>query len=185
MNDLVEALLFLRRADSLGAAAGDEFVPVSLSELVHETTNDLIVRFPERAADVHVHANGEALVNGHPVLLAAGYRNLLANALQATSRGQAIEIRVEHDTDRWTVVVEDSGGGIDASERERVFDPFFRGAEARSDRNGSGLGLHILRRVARAHLGEVAVKESRLGGARFELRLPMWSPRGAETEGIG
>jgi len=185
MNDLVEALLFLRRADSLGAAAGDEFVPVSLSELVHETTNDLILRFPDRAADVHVHANGEALVSGHPVLLAAGYRNLLVNALQATSRGQAIEIRVEHDADRWTVVVEDSGGGIDASERERVFDPFFRGAEARSDRNGSGLGLHILRRVARAHLGEVAVKESRLGGARFELRLPMWSPRGAEAEGIG
>jgi signal transduction histidine kinase len=185
MNDLVEALLFLRRSDSLGTTAGDDFAPVSLSELVRETTNELLSRFPERSNDVHVRTNGEALVNGHAVLLAAGYRNLLANALQATSPGQPIEIGVQHDADRWTVVVEDSGSGIDPAERERVFDPFFRGAEARSDRNGSGLGLHILRRVARAHRGEVAVMESRLGGARFELRLPMWSPRAAKTEESG
>ena len=182
MNDLVEALLFLRRADSLGSAPGDEFVPVSLSELVLEMTNEVLMRFPERSNDVHVRADGEALVYGHAVLLAAGYRNLLANALQATSPGQSIEICIEHDTNRWTVVVEDSGDGIDPTERERVFDPFFRGAEARSDRNGSGLGLHILRRVARAHGGEVAVTSSHLGGARFEMRLPIWSPRGVEMD---
>jgi len=181
MNDLVEALLFLRRADSLGSNAGDDFVPVSLSELVRETTSEMLARFPERSNDVHVRTNGEALVNGHAVLLAAGYRNLLANALQATSPGQSIEIGLVHDPGRWTVVVEDSGSGIEPAERERVFDPFFRGAEARSDRNGSGLGLHILRRVARAHQGEVAVTDSRLGGARFELRLPMWTPRDAAT----
>lgn len=181
MNDLVEALLFLRRADALGSNAGDDFVPVSLSELVRETTSEMLARFPERASDVRVRTNGEALVNGHAVLLAAGYRNLLANALQATSPGQSIEIGLEHDASRWTVVVEDSGGGIAPAERERVFDPFFRGGEARSDRNGSGLGLHILRRVARAHRGEVVVTDSHLGGARFELRLPMWAPRNAAT----
>ena len=182
MNDLVEALLFLRRADSLGSTPADEFVPVSLSELAREMTNEVLLRFPERSNDVHVHANGEALVNGHAVLLAAGYRNLLVNALQATSPGQSIEICVERDANRWKVVVEDSGGGIDPAERERGFDPFFRGAEARSDRDGSGLGLHILRRVARAHGGEVVATNSHLGGARFEMRIPMWSPRGVEAD---
>jgi two-component system OmpR family sensor kinase len=76
------------------------------------------------------------------------------------------------------VVVEDGGRGIAAEDRDRIFDPFFRGAEARASHDGFGLGLPILRRVARAHGGDVAVSASALGGARFELRLPGWMPRG-------
>ena len=181
MNDLVEALLFLRRTDSLGADAEDEFAQLSLNELARETTSELMARYPERAADVHVEATGDVLVSGHAVLLAAGLRNQLANALQATAPGQRVEVSVQHEAGRCAVVVEDSGPGIEPAARKRIFDPFFRGAEARSDRDGAGLGLHILQRVARAHHGEVEVRESHLGGARFELRLLPWSARRSET----
>jgi two-component system OmpR family sensor kinase len=75
------------------------------------------------------------------------------------------------------VVVEDGGPGIAPEERERIFDPFYRGSEARARHEGFGLGLPILRRVARAHGGDVNVSASPLGGARFELSLPGWAPR--------
>jgi len=72
------------------------------------------------------------------------------------------------------VVVEDGGCGIPPQDRESVFDPFYRGREARASKEGFGLGLPILRRVARAHGGDVVVTSSPLGGARFEVRLPSW-----------
>jgi two-component system OmpR family sensor kinase len=81
-----------------------------------------------------------------------------------------------------SVFVEDAGPGIDASERERLFDPFFRGTEARANNSGFGLGLPILRRVARVHGGDVAVERSSLGGARFELQLPRWRPESQSAQ---
>ena len=75
------------------------------------------------------------------------------------------------------VVVDDAGRGIAPQEWTRIFDPFYRGPEARAGREGSGLGLPILRRVARAHGGDVVVGASPLGGARFELFIPSWISR--------
>lgn len=180
MNDLVEALLFLRRADSLEPSALAGLAPVDLTEMVRDTTQDVLSQVPLRAGDVRVLPSVEAWVAGHSVLLAAGLRNLLTNALQATTPGQPVEVGIDHEDGRWVVAVDDSGPGVDPADRARVFDPFFRGAEARSRRDGSGLGLHILRRVARAHGGEVDIRASRLGGARFEMKLLEWAPR-AET----
>jgi two-component system OmpR family sensor kinase len=73
------------------------------------------------------------------------------------------------------VVVEDAGAGVAAGDRDNIFDTFYRGAEARASKEGFGLGLPILRRVARAHGGDVLVTQSTLGGARFELILSGWS----------
>ena len=78
---------------------------------------------------------------------------------------------------RSVVVVDDAGKGVLPEERDRIFDSFYRDAEARANHAGFGLGLPILRRVARAHGGDVNVFASDLGGARFELNLPAWAPR--------
>jgi signal transduction histidine kinase len=118
----------------------------------------------------------DAVVSGHPVLLVAGVGNLLDNAVKFTSTGTSVRVTVAQD-ERWaTVCVEDGGRGIDTSDHERIFDPFFRGAEARAGSSGFGLGLPILRRVARVHGGDVTVERSPLGGARITLQLPRWRP---------
>ncbi len=177
LTDLVEALLLLRRADSLGAENGGAALPVNLADTVRETARALLERSPERAADVCVTAGDEALVAGHATLLASAVRNLLLNALKFTRAGEPVRVSVRAEGRECAVVVEDGGPGIPAEERDRVFDPFFRGGEARSSQDGFGLGLAILRRVARSHGGDVRVSESILGGARLELKLPAWEPR--------
>jgi signal transduction histidine kinase len=70
--------------------------------------------------------------------------------------------------------VDDDGPGIAPGERERVFERFVRLDEARQrDSGGSGLGLSIVREVATLHRGTAEVLASPIGGARFEVRLPM------------
>jgi signal transduction histidine kinase len=178
MSDLVEALLLLRRTDAAAPEARAGFVPVNLADLARELVQELLRRAPDRRRDVTVAAEDEVLVAGHPTLLSAALRNLLSNALKFTAPGQSVQVTVQARDARSIVTVDDAGRGIPADERERIFDPFYRNAETRPNHEGSGLGLPILRRVARAHGGDVVAVASALGGARFELSLPAWAPQG-------
>ena len=177
MSELVEAQMFLRRTDPLPTGKRTDLAPVNLSDLVREIAGGLLERSPGRAHDLSIAAEDEVLVSGHATLLASALRNLLSNALKFTAPGQAVRVTVSAADGECRVVVEDGGKGIALEDRERIFDPFFRGAEARASHEGFGLGLPILRRVARAHRGEVDVSASPLGGARFELLLPGWAPQ--------
>lgn len=174
LSDLVEALLLLRQSESAVAGSVEAGVPVNLADLARDVAREMSDRFPARAADVEVVAADEALVAGHATLLASAVRNLLANALKFTHAREPVRMTVSAQASRCEIVVEDAGPGIPDSDRERVFDPFYRGGDARAESEGFGLGLPILRRVARAHGGDVTLSESPLGGARFRLYLPAW-----------
>ena len=175
MSDLVEALLLLLQgSDPDSRARGELAQPVNLGDLVRDLEREFLEPEPARARDFEVAAEDEVMVRGHSTLLASAIRNLLSNAFKFTTAGQHVSVRVFNGDGRGTVVVEDAGPGIATTDRERVFDPFFRSAEARAGHEGFGLGLPILRRVARAHGGDVVVSSSSLGGARFELFIPSW-----------
>jgi signal transduction histidine kinase len=183
MEELVEALLLLRRADSGREDATAEFAPVNLADVARETVAGLLRQHPERSADVVSEADDEVMVEGSAVLLESALRNLISNALKFTAQGQAVRVTVRTDSQSNLVVVEDGGPGIPVPDRESIFDPFYRSPEARASKEGFGLGLPILRRVARAHGGDVLVSTSALGGARFEVRLPCWTSRTQSPRG--
>ena len=79
--------------------------------------------------------------------------------------------------DKVCLRVDDSGPGIAPEERDKVFERFYRSAEARA-MPGSGLGLAIVKSVVERHNGEIAIKDSADGGTRMEVILP-----GHPTEG--
>ena len=174
MRELVEALLLLRRAGAGGAAVG--FEPVNLADLARDRVRDGLALQPDRIQDLILEAPDELMVNGHLALLGSAVQNLIENALKFSDAGSPIRIRMGGKADGAWLSVEDGGPGIPAEERERIFDPFYRSAEARARGPGFGLGLALLRRVARAHGGDVMVESSDLGGARMVLRLPGWQP---------
>jgi len=71
-------------------------------------------------------------------------------------------------------VVEDRGPGVADTNRERIFEPFYRGRTAGATLEGSGLGLAIVRQIARAHGGDVAFTPVEGGGgSRFTVTLPI------------
>jgi two-component system, OmpR family, heavy metal sensor histidine kinase CusS len=174
ISGLVEALLLLRGSD---ASATEAFVPVNLTDLLQDLGHELGERLPDRAHDLEIVGADEVLVWGQAPLLSSALRNLLSNAFKFSQAGQAVRATSRVENGNAVVVVDDGGPGIAPADLDRIFDPFFRSAEARANQEGFGLGLPILRRVARAHGGDVTVSKSDLGGARFELRLPVWTSR--------
>jgi signal transduction histidine kinase len=102
-------------------------------------------------------------------LVRCALENLVHNAveLRGEAGGGVVEVRIEPDGERWVVYVDDDGAGVEERDRERIFEPgvSFRGG-------GTGLGLHLARKVARAHGGDLTCAGSPLGGARFTLVLP-------------
>jgi two-component system OmpR family sensor kinase len=72
------------------------------------------------------------------------------------------------------LVVEDAGAGVATADRARIFEPFQRAAPA-GGAAGAGLGLSIVRQIARAHGGSVAYEERARGGSRFIVTLPTTS----------
>jgi two-component system OmpR family sensor kinase len=95
---------------------------------------------------------------------------LLENALYATGATDRVAIRTAVRDDRVVLEVADTGAGIAAADLRRIFERFARGADA-EHRPGTGLGLTIVRAIARAHGGDVAVRSEPGAGTTFTLRL--------------
>ena len=106
-----------------------------------------------------------------PVRVSEILGNLVANALRHTPRGGRVTVDVRVDGGEAVLSVADTGEGIPAEDLDRVFDRFHR----RADSGGSGLGLTIVRDLAAAHGGTVAVESDGIAGhgATFRVRLPL------------
>ena len=96
--------------------------------------------------------------------------NLLTNAVKFTPEGGRVMLAIEAGADMLCVIVDDTGPGIPEADRERVFGKFARGDGVEAE--GSGLGLHISRALARRMDGDLLCEAAPAGGARFVLILP-------------
>ena len=108
-------------------------------------------------------------VRGDPRLLRRMIRNLLENARRHGAR--PIEVRVSRTGNRVEVAVCDSGPGVPEAERERVFDPFYRHTGTK-EIAGAGLGLALVRQIARRHGGEASCATQSGKGSCFIVVLP-------------
>jgi two-component system sensor histidine kinase TctE len=107
---------------------------------------------------------------GHSHMLVELVSNLVDNALRYTPRGGQVTVHLRQDAEHADIVVEDDGPGIAPADRERVFERFCRLENSRSD--GCGLGLSIVREIARAHGGEVTLEDTATGrGLAAHVRL--------------
>lgn len=102
-------------------------------------------------------------------------KNLIENSIKYTPIKGKIRIKIEKHNDQVRIEVEDSGPGIPESDRDRIFDRFYRvGGDRHSSKvNGSGLGLSIVKDIVALHRGNISVDQSMdLGGLRIAINLP-------------
>jgi two-component system phosphate regulon sensor histidine kinase PhoR len=171
LTALVERTLEL--AGLLGRARAGPLERIDVADLV----NEVLAEAPPKG-DVEVDvADGLDPIVGDAAALRSALRNLIDNA-QKHGGGEWLAIRARMTPEagarrELTLAVEDRGPGIQGSEAPRLFEPFVRGAAARSV-PGSGLGLSVVQHVARAHGGRVTVGTGAGGrGAAFTLHLPV------------
>jgi len=103
--------------------------------------------------------------------------NLVTNAVQASSRGDHVKVST-HVTDGWniTLKVKDTGYGIKEKDREKVFLPFYS-----TKRDGTGLGLPIVKKIVEAHDGDLRFYPNKERGVTFCVQLPIASAKASET----
>lgn len=163
MEEMISAALtFVRDSTKPG-----ERTPLELSSLLESLCDEMA----ETGADTEVERGEKVVLEGDPVALRRLFTNLLENAVKFGGRARA---RVFRQTASVVVEIEDDGPGIPAADAERVFEPFYRREPSRSRRTGGiGLGLAVVRSVARAHGGDVALMNRAGGGLTARVQLPL------------
>ncbi len=112
-------------------------------------------------------------VRGDKFLFVQALGNLVQNALEFTPAGGAVEVTARTDETGVLITVDDSGAGIPEYALEKLFDRFYSLPRPDTGRKSSGLGLSIVREIARLHGGEISLANRPEGGARAVLRLPL------------
>jgi len=169
---LVEQLLALARTEPGATAAPKE--RVDLAEIARRMVAETVPFATARGIEFDLAAAGPAFVVGDPVALGLLVRNLADNAARYSPPGSRVDVGIAVDGGAVTLIVDDAGPGIPEAERQRVFDRFYRRAEA--GESGSGLGLAIVQSVAAAQGATVALGRSPAGGLRVTVRFGASAP---------
>ena len=148
------------------ASAVESVQPIDLMALLESLQTD----YQDTGDAVAIEGRVAGAYPGRPHALRRCLTNLLDNAIRY---GKRATIRIEDGAGRITIRVLDEGPGIPEDELEKAFEPFFRGEISRSrETGGTGLGLGIARNIARAHGGELVLKNRAGGGLEAVLTLP-------------
>ena len=140
-------------------------------DLGHEVTLRLErerISAQQRGVQLELAATGDTHMHGDREGILRAVRNLTENAIKWSASGDTVRVSIEGQNGAVDITVDDSGPGVPAELRDRIFEPFYRGPNVAGQRIGYGLGLAIVRRAVEAQEGEVRVEESPEGGARFE-----------------
>jgi signal transduction histidine kinase len=163
MDAMISATLgFVRDATLAGPRE-----KLELSSLVES----VLVEAAETGAEATALPSDRIVIHGDPVALRRLTANLVGNALKYGLRARG---RVFIEGAEAVIEIDDDGPGIPVEEIERVFEPFYRGEPSRSrETGGAGLGLAVVRSIARAHGGDVALTTRSGGGLTARVTLPL------------
>jgi signal transduction histidine kinase len=158
-QEIVEGLLDFSRPVQVGTQS------VDLRALCDDVVARLLDARPTPGVAVTVAGQGET--TGTASKLRQVLLNLIKNAIEAAAPAGHVDIQVDETHECSRVTVRDSGSGLDAEARERLFEPFFTNKP-----RGTGLGLAVSQAIARAHGGEIVADAPGPGGACFVVCLP-------------
>ena len=168
LTHLVENVLHLSRAERQMVRVMP--VPVALAPLLREVMERFTALAGLAALRLRTELDDTIVATVDPAALHQIVINLLDNAVKYGGDGP-ITLRASLDLGRVRLEVEDSGPGVPAGDRLRIWEPFVR-LRPRGEVPGSGIGLAVVRELVAAHAGECRVESVEGGGSRFVVELP-------------
>jgi two-component system sensor histidine kinase CreC len=169
---IVDRLLELSALEARRAGAGAQ-TEVELRMVVTGACDGVRWAAQAKRVALVIEHGAELAVKAEAFLLGQAVGNLVQNAVEFTPAGGTVRVTVERRGARACVMVDDSGPGVPDYAVEKVFERFYSLPRPDTGRKSSGLGLSIVREIARLHGGEVTLVNRVEGGARAELILPV------------
>jgi two-component system sensor histidine kinase KdpD len=173
LQRLVEDLLVLSRAE--GGRVEVESEPMLVGRIVERAVAAERERWPGHRFELEIQPNLPA-VAGEETYIEQVVRNLLTNAAKYGGDGSTIRVRVTAEAGDVAVRVIDDGPGVDPAEIERLFEVFYRSADAPRRATGSGIGLFVCRELVHAMGGRTWGRNGDDRGAEFGFSLPAFVP---------
>jgi len=149
--------------------------PVDVADLAREQARLFFSHSDTHRLELDV-PDEPVIVDGDRDRLAQVVGNLYSNAIKYSPAGGRIRVELRAANGNVELAVEDEGMGIAPEDQERVFDKFFRSAEAASAIGGTGLGLAVAREIVETHGGTIDVRSEPGEGSRFWIELPVGAP---------
>ena len=110
------------------------------------------------------------MVNGEPLLFKLLVSNLLDNALKYSAKENPVQLELCKNNDEIWLTVKDEGIGIDADEKKKIFDKFYRsGSEQTRKTKGTGLGLYLCKKIADSNKAKIKVADNKPCGSIFTV----------------
>lgn len=172
LAQLVDDLLLLQQSETGGVSV--EPTDVEIDDVVRQSVERVEPAANRKGIAIAIGGEDGLFVHADAMRVGQVLDNLLSNAVKFTPDGGTVEIRVRRLADSCEIEVEDSGPGIPADERGRLFERFFRSRDAIARSiPGTGLGLVVSRRIAEAHGGALELVDGNGAGTTFRLMLPL------------
>lgn len=170
LQRIVDRLLELAALES--RRAGEVLARVELDSVVEKACGDVRGLAALKRVEILV-VPAPARVLGDVFLLGQAVGNLVQNAVEFSPPGAAVRVVIEVGAEEAAVIVDDFGPGVPDYARERIFERFYSLPRPDTGRKSSGLGLSIVREIARLHRGEASLEPRPEGGSRARLVLPL------------
>jgi two-component system sensor histidine kinase HydH len=162
MNGLVSSFLDFARPLQIHSALSD--IKVVIEEVLHQRKEQADAAGVELSMQLDPSAPTEFVFD--PELMKLALTNLVQNAIQASTRGQEVAVRVASRNEQVMIFVSDKGSGIQPQHLENIFNPFFT-----TKPQGTGLGLAIVSKIVDEHRGKINVFSEPGAGTTFEITL--------------
>ena len=144
---------------------------ISLADMTEEVICDLTAVAEKKKITISQNP-GTAEIIGNDTLVYRAIYNLVENAIKYNNTGGKVTVSIKEDSEFASVIVSDNGPGIEQEDWQHIFEPFFRIDKSRSrDMGGAGLGLALVKEIARQHGGDVYVVQSSKNGTEIALKL--------------
>ena len=169
LSKLINDILELSRLEHLSTAIPKELF--SVDEQLRKCVLSMEDMLSEKEIEIVLELQSVKYL-GCRELLNEVWSNLLENAIKFTDKGGKITIILDCDFDRVKVIVRDNGIGMNSETKDRMYDRFYRGKEVHN-RQGSGLGMAMVKSIIAKHGGSIAVKSELGKGSEFTVLLPL------------
>ena len=147
---------------------------IALDELVADIVADAAFEAQARPCALHIAQSTPLTVHAESDLLTSAIENVVRNAVNYTSVGSTIDLRLDRVENQARLRVRDAGPGVPAADQAKIFEPYFRTDSARQRKSGgSGLGLAIAKRAIERQGGRIRAQNADGGGLEVEIRVPL------------